>query len=137
MPSVGVFGALFDEQGRILLVQRNYGPRNWTTPGGRMDPGEDPSASLAREVLEETGYRITVGAIIGIYSAPFKDDLVLFFLAEQLGRDSWQPGDEIADLRFFGRDELPPMRERTLVRVLDAFDRRTGVFRIFDLDDVD
>lgn len=138
MPTVGVFAALFDDLERILLVHRSYGPRNWTTPGGRMDrTGETPIDTLAREVSEETAFRIAVGPLIGVYSAPWKDDLVLFFLAEQLGRDDWKPDEEIAGVRFFGRDELPPMSERTLSRVMDAFEGRRGVFRIVGQDGVD
>lgn len=45
--SVGVFAVIFDEQKRILCVKRNYGPKNWTTPGGAIDKDESPSFSYA------------------------------------------------------------------------------------------
>jgi ADP-ribose pyrophosphatase YjhB (NUDIX family) len=48
MPSIGVFAAIFDEQGRILCVKRNYTPFNWTTPGGKMDNGELLIQSLTK-----------------------------------------------------------------------------------------
>jgi 8-oxo-dGTP diphosphatase len=47
---VGLFGL------EILMVRhRDF----WTLPGGGIEPGEDPSAAAARELLEETGLRGT------------------------------------------------------------------------------
>lgn len=44
------------EQGRLLLVQneRRNGSRDWSTPGGVVDPGEEMLQALSREVTEET-----------------------------------------------------------------------------------
>ena len=77
MPTVGVFAAIFDERKRILCVKRSYGPRNWTTPGGRIENAESPVEALEREVEEETGYVVQATRVLGVYSATFKDDLVL------------------------------------------------------------
>ena len=132
MPTVGVFASIFDAQGRILCVRQGYGPKKWTTPGGRMEPHESPPEALLREVLEETGYRVTIGELIGVYSTPAKDDIVLSFTAHILGREPWRPTNEIAELAFFPRDALPrPMRQRTRARIADAFDKRTGLVRVF------
>lgn len=137
VPTLGVFAAILDDRNQILLVERNYGPNNWTTPGGRADPGESPLDALVREVEEETGYRISPGHLIGVYAAPFKDDLVLFFAATVEDKNPRVPGPEISEMRYFPRDALPPMRRRTLVRVQDAFDGVTGVIRVFAHDDID
>ena len=45
---------------RVLLLLNERG--EWDLPGGRPDPGEDHRAALAREVLEETGLAVEVGA---------------------------------------------------------------------------
>lgn len=132
MTTIGIFSAIFDQHGRILLVKRGYGPKNWTTPGGGLDAGETPSQGLIREVQEESGYVVRPGRLIGIYSKPDQDDLVLSFAAEIIDRRPWEPNQEIAECGFFGRDELPqPMHETTRARILDAFEGRIGVLREF------
>ena len=136
MTTIGVFSAVFDEQGRILLVKRAYGPKNWTTPGGRLEAGEAPTEGLIREVLEESGYQVRPLRLIGIYSKPDRDDLVISMEAEIVGRADWQPDSEISECGFFERDHLPePMHKRTLARVYDAFDGKVGVLREFDRDE--
>lgn len=46
---------LLDDQ--VLAVLHSYRP-GWTVPGGGINPGEDPLASAARELWEETGVAI-------------------------------------------------------------------------------
>lgn len=132
MPTVGVFASIIDFHGRILCVKQHAGARKWTLPGGRMESGETPIEALIREVREETGYHIEVGDLIGVYSTPAKDDVVLSFVARIVGRSPWQPNNEIAEIGFFERDELPqPMRQRTHERIADAFAGERGVVRVF------
>ncbi len=130
MTTIGVFANIFDETRRILCVKRAYGPKNWTTPGGGMEAGETPLQALVREVQEETGYLVRPGRLIGVYSKPERDDLVLSIDAEIIGKNPWRPNSEIAEFGFFGPDELPrPMQRSTHMRLMDAFDRKFGVIR--------
>lgn len=48
--------------GRVLLLLNARG--EWDLPGGRPDPGEDPRAALRREVQEETGLDVAIGAAL-------------------------------------------------------------------------
>ncbi len=131
MTTVGVFAVIFDAEGRILCVRRTYGPQNWTTPGGRMEKGESPLDALEREVEEETGYIVGPGRVLGVYAAPFKDDLVLSIEAEICSQEPWKPNAEIAEIGFFAHDALPqPMHPFTERRILDAFERRVGILRV-------
>jgi 8-oxo-dGTP diphosphatase len=50
--------ALIDSDGRVLLAQRPPGKvlaGLWEFPGGKVEPGESPEASLIRELGEELG----------------------------------------------------------------------------------
>jgi ADP-ribose pyrophosphatase YjhB (NUDIX family) len=127
MTTIGVFAAIFDEEEQILCVKRNYGPRNWTVPGGRMEPGESPLEALAREVAEESGYEMAVERLVGVYSMAFKDDLVLFFAGKAVARRDWQPDGEISVAEFYPLSALPqPMNPRTAARIRDAVEGRVG-----------
>lgn len=131
MPTLGVFAAVFDEAGRLLCVRLNYASKRWTTPGGRVEAGESPTEALKREVLEETGLVIEPGELLGVYAKPEQDDLVLSFRANVIGRNHWQPDDEIAELGYFGRDELPEaVSAAAEARMIDAFTGQVGLFRV-------
>ncbi|MFN4014068.1 MAG: NUDIX hydrolase [Reyranella sp.] len=58
---VSVKGVLI-RGGCVLLLLNERG--EWDLPGGRPDPGEDHRVTLVREVLEETGLAVEVGALV-------------------------------------------------------------------------
>jgi ADP-ribose pyrophosphatase YjhB (NUDIX family) len=131
VPTVGVFAAIFDESRRILCVKHEYGRKLWHLPGGGVEPGESVHEALRRETREETGYLIEPKGLIGVYSAPSRDDVVLFFEATITGREAWQAGEEISQVAFFGQGELPdPMHPWQQTRVQDAFQSASGVVRV-------
>ena len=49
----------------VLLVRRADNGE-WTPVTGIADPGEEPHVAAVREVLEETGVRVTAAAILGV-----------------------------------------------------------------------
>ncbi|MGQ3299888.1 NUDIX hydrolase [Reyranella sp.] len=51
---------IHDRRVLLLLNERD----EWDLPGGRPDPGEDHRAALVREVREETGLAVEVGALV-------------------------------------------------------------------------
>lgn len=96
-----------------------------------MEAGETPIEALMREVREETGYVVTVGELIGVYSTPHRDSLALCFSATTASRGPWRANTEIVEIGFFGRADLPtPMRGHTRARIDDAFEGRRGVVRV-------
>jgi mutator protein MutT len=59
-----VVAALIESDGRVLVCQRRRGDRFallWEFPGGKVEPGEELSAALARELNEELGVVAPVG----------------------------------------------------------------------------
>ena len=60
-PPISIKGVVIDDS-RVLLLLNERG--EWDLPGGRPDPGEDQRAALTREVLEEAGLSVEVGALL-------------------------------------------------------------------------
>jgi 8-oxo-dGTP diphosphatase len=133
MPKVGVFAAIFDENGRILLTKIKYGSGNWTIPGGHLEKNESPIEGVKREVYEETGYIVEINNLISVYSSPLKDDLVLLFKVAIVGQDSWEPNNEIEKIAFFERTELPSQLHPWNIKwIKDAFNNVTSNMHIFN-----
>jgi hypothetical protein len=53
-PKVGTGAAIFNEDGKMLLMQR-LDREDWNVPGWVVDPGEGPEQAVVRETREETG----------------------------------------------------------------------------------
>jgi 8-oxo-dGTP diphosphatase len=134
MTTLGCFVHVVDPTGKMLLVHQAYGKQLWTTPGGRVEPGESPIDAAVREADEETGLAIEVTGFLGVYSKPYGDDVVIGVYGAVVGcRYEWKPNEEIAGLGWFALGELPAaMSFNTRVRVLDAFARKSALLRVFD-----
>lgn len=119
-PKVDVRGALFDADGRVLLVREARDGR-WTLPGGWADALDTPSDAIVREVGEEAGLAVRAVRIAAVHDGSkhnghagspwhiFKH----FFLVERVGPDEPAPtaglDGETTDVGFFGLAELPEL----------------------------
>ena len=102
---IGVFALIFDDQGRILLGRRRDIDW-WNLPGGGMEKGETVDETLHREVLEETTLEVEVERLVGVYSKPQKQEVVLTFRCRIIG-GTLQPTEEIRESRYFPPNALP------------------------------
>jgi 8-oxo-dGTP pyrophosphatase MutT (NUDIX family) len=64
-----VTAVVLNEDGRLLLIHKTDNDR-WALPGGGHDVGESISDTVVREVEEETGIRVSVVRVIGLYTDP-------------------------------------------------------------------
>ncbi len=101
---IGVFALIFDEA-RILLGHRRDIDW-WNLPGGGMEAGETVDEALRREVREETGLEVEVERLVGVYSKPQKQEVVLTFRCRVIG-GTLQATDETRETHYFTPDALP------------------------------
>ena len=135
-PSVSA--VIFDRRGRLLLQQRSDGGQ-WGLPGGSVEIGESVADAVRREVLEETGLRVSVRRLVGVYSAPERQVVrypdgnvwhyvnVCFECSARGG--ALQTCDETLALEYFSPRRLPgALLSNHKIRIRDACARRVVPF---------
>jgi 8-oxo-dGTP pyrophosphatase MutT (NUDIX family) len=93
--------------GERVLVQFRPLPPGWELPGGHCEPGEDPALTAAREVEEETGYRVRLRGISGVYTwGGLRASGDVVYIGEIIGGRSRRSIEALAT-RFVSAAELP------------------------------
>jgi ADP-ribose pyrophosphatase len=83
------------DDGRILLIRQFRYPIGkfiYELPAGKLDSGQPPRETMARELEEETGYRAAeLTYVSSFYTTPgISDELIHFFIARGLTRCAQQ-----------------------------------------------
>src|SRR6266446_3885834 len=93
--------------------------RNRRRPGARfsclagfVEPGETPEEAVRREVREEAGVRCGRVRYLDAQPWPFPSSLMIGFLAEALTEEITIDAEELAEARWFSRDEIREMVAR-------------------------
>jgi 8-oxo-dGTP diphosphatase len=132
-PIPAVTGIVADEAGRILVIRRNREPgRNgWALPGGFIEMKESPLDAARREIEEECGIAVRDPSLVDItYEESKFFGTSILIIAYSFGgfEGTLRPGDDAADVRFCGLDELPRMafesHDRMIARFLEKRDER-------------
>lgn len=110
---IRVAGVLIQQDALLLLKQRVSPERNWSLPGGGVEPGETLEAAMIREMREETGLSVRIKRLLYVCDMPEASPptLHITFLLEQTGGSLRGPegGEEenpILDARFVRIPEL-------------------------------
>ena len=78
--------------------------RRWNLPGGKVDLGESLLHAAVREMREETGYRVEVTGLGGLYTyvnaRSGKHALRVLFVAKVVSGKPQPDGREILDVRW-------------------------------------
>jgi 8-oxo-dGTP diphosphatase len=113
-PIVSVGGVVV-KNGRALLIRRGKPPLEdrWSIPGGALELGETLSEGVHRELKEETGLDVRVGALIEVFERVFRDDsgraqyhyVILDYLCEVSGGNA-RAGGDAREVAWVKEDEL-------------------------------
>ncbi|CCH28169.1 NUDIX domain-containing protein [Actinosynnema sp. NPDC047251] len=103
----------------LLLAQRRGHPERlaggWELPGGRVEPGEDDRAAVARECVEELGAEVVAGEQIGPDIPLRADHLLRVYRAELVAGEPraldhpevrWIGSDELDNLNWLAADRV-------------------------------
>src|SRR5437667_7128487 len=101
---IGVYALVFDGEHVLLAHRRDIDW--WNLPGGGMEVGETVDEALRREVAEETGLEVEVEQLVGVYSKPQKQEIVLTFRCHITG-GTLTATEETRECRYFAPDALP------------------------------
>lgn len=135
-PHSGANAIVVNEMGEVLLIQRSDNGR-WCLPGGHVDYGETITQTAVREAYEETGIRIEVERLSGVYSQPYQaveglerpsHYVIVALVCRPVGGEL-TTSQESTDVRYFSPDQLPDTlwswhRER----IEDALQDRLAAF---------
>jgi 8-oxo-dGTP diphosphatase len=97
-----VSAAVLEHRGRILLTRRMPGDSLgglWEFPGGKVEPGEDPMTTVARECREECGIDLMAIDILDttFHAYEKRDVLLLFYVCRFAGAEQVVQHIEVDD----------------------------------------
>jgi len=128
---VGCSATIFDEKREKVLLTKRTDNGRWCLPGGHMESGESAAEACEREVLEETGLKVRVKRLIGVYSDPnqlviYSDGNKAFFVVMSFEVEILEGGlglsNETTAFGYFSLKEMEsmPIHANHKTRVEDA-----------------
>ncbi|HUW78040.1 MAG TPA: NAD(+) diphosphatase [Candidatus Nanopelagicaceae bacterium] len=109
-----IISLVCDRDDRLLLGrQRTWPERRFSAFAGFVEPGESLEDCLRREIFEECGLKVERPKYLGSQAWPFPGSLMVAFhvVAINVGQER-ADGDEIAEIKWFTREQLKIQYER-------------------------
>jgi ADP-ribose pyrophosphatase YjhB (NUDIX family) len=105
---------VLEKDNKILLIKRAahlFEGGKWGLPGGYLDRDETMKVGAAREVVEETGYKVSNLEYFLINSNPARPredrQNINFTFIGEIGEKIGEPDNETDDVQWYGVDALP------------------------------
>ncbi|MFE0462340.1 NUDIX hydrolase [Kitasatospora sp. NPDC058965] len=117
--SVSVAGAVVRADGRVLAIQRADNG-TWEPPGGVLEPAEAIEDGVRREVFEETGIKVSVERLTGVYKNVSRGVIALVFRCRPEGGHEQVSEESVAVDWLTATEVRERMSEVYAVRLLDA-----------------
>ena len=114
----GGASVLYVREGKVLLVRQfryPYIEETLEIPAGKLNPGEDPAQTAARELAEETGWQpASVEHMFTIYPTPgYSAEKIYIYRAHGVREGQVHPDeDEFVTAAFYPIDEVLSMIEK-------------------------
>lgn len=106
-------GVLVEAHGRVLLGRRGVNPGKgaWYIPSGFVEYGEPPDAAARREVEEETGVRVHITHLLGVWffdeTLGGKAGIAIFYYGIPQDDAPAVPADDVVEVGWFAPEALP------------------------------
>ncbi|MCB2342503.1 NUDIX hydrolase [Clostridium estertheticum] len=106
-----IAGCVILDNNKILMVQQGKGEIRglWNFPSGRLESNEKILTAATREVEEETGYKILVSGLLGIYNflSVTNDQVIMFCYVGQVASGILKyDNNEIINAKWLSIDEI-------------------------------
>jgi NADH pyrophosphatase NudC (nudix superfamily) len=121
---VPVVAALVEHEGKVILVRNRSWPETWFgLVTGFLERDETPQEGALRELREELGLTGTIVRLIGAYSFPMRNELIVAYHVRAEG--AIQLGEELAAFKAVDPDKLRAWPFGTGLAVQDWLDARS------------
>ncbi|NJO33490.1 MAG: NAD(+) diphosphatase [Rhodospirillales bacterium] len=104
----------------IMAHEHRYAEKMYSTLAGFLEPGEDIEHAVRREVFEETAIKVGRVAYHSSQPWPFPHSLMIGCIGYAENTDIQVDTNELAEARWFGRDEARSMLDGTHPQGLTA-----------------
>lgn len=108
MHGMGVQVVVMRENAVLLIKREDF--EVWGLPGGEIEIGETPAQAAVREVFEETGLRVKLTRLVGLYTKPqwiTVNSSNVVFAGEVIAGELSSSSSETLNVAFFKYDRLP------------------------------
>lgn len=123
---VGVTGIIFNDKNEVLLFRHSYRTVAWSLPGGYMKGKEHPKESLEREIMEESGFTVSIDWRMKVRTDRETSRLDIVYIGTFIG-GTFKPSTEVTEFGFFSLNNLPTIRNDQLFLI----DKALGERKIF------
>jgi ADP-ribose pyrophosphatase YjhB (NUDIX family) len=124
-PKVAV-GVVVELDGRVVLGKRGHEPNfgRWSFPSGYVDAGEKVEEAAIREVEEETGIKVRIDQLLGVYSTAGERTIFIAYAGSAVGGEL-SAGEECLEVRAFAPEDVPNLAFPHDDAILRAWARRS------------
>ena len=122
---------ILENDGKILCLKRARDPKKglWAIPGGFIEYEETAKQALKREFFEETGLKVNIKKLIGVYlfrSNPESNVLGPCYEVETIGGKLNIDKKESTNAKFFDINKLPKLAFKEHLKVISDWRKIYG-----------